>query len=345
MAAVVVGNHGSRRAKAKKIGGMFRKGLGKVANAAGAAAAAANTRNGGGGGESTATTAIKGESGDAKSPSGTPGDRGSGGFGAAARAALAGIRVSLKGKESPETLAGLMLFQELQCHDRAIWTAKFNHSGRFLATAGEDATVLLHRVGDVEGDVGEGAGTAEDRSGSTADDGGTPAAATAPGAASADPGLGGADRQYEKDFGRMSLSSERPESPRTCSPGQTTGDASSAAGGSGGDAGNGAASARSPGAEKAGGSATSDDGEGESASGSGRSSGRRKAATVVIDTTPWQIFKGHTADVVDLSWSKNDFLLSASIDMTVRAFCRGWVIFVHCFVCVSLVGGAAGGRY
>lgn len=308
----VVGNPSSRREKVKKIGGIFRKGFGKVASAAGAAAAAANTRSGGGG--DSVATAAKDESGGAKSPSGTPGDRGSGGIGAAARAALAGIRVSLKGKETPETLAGMMLFQELQCHEAPIWVASFNQSGRFLATAGQDAIVLLHKVGDVAGDVGVDA---------SAGAGATPAAAAASGASS-EPGPG-ADLHHENGSERKS-SSGRPGSPGICSSGKAAGDASSATD-SVGDASNESASARSPGAEAGEserpthGSVASDD-EGVGASGSGRDSGRKNAAAVVIDTTPWQIFKGHTADVLALSWSRNDFLLSASLDKTVRAFSR-----------------------
>lgn len=333
--AAVVGNPSSRREKVKKIGGIFRKGLGKVASAAGAAAAAANTR----GGDSVAT-AVKSEIGGAKSSSGIPGDRGSGGIGAAARAALAGIRVSLKGKETSETLAGMMLFQELHCHEAPIWVASFNQSGRFLATAGQDAIVLLHKVGDVSGDVGVGA---------SAGNGATPAAAAASAASGASSEFTPrADRHHEKNDSEQTSSSGRPGSPGLCSPRQTTGDAFSSTD-SIGDAGNDSVNARSPGAEAGESegathkSVASDD-EGVSASGSGRDSGRKNAATVVIDTTPWQIFKGHTADVLALSWSRNDFLLSASLDKTVRAFCRAGLFCLCC--CRSLLRrGGKGWRW
>ena len=33
---------------------------------------------------------------------------------------------------------------------------------------------------------------------------------------------------------------------------------------------------------------------------------------------PLYEYRGYTADVLDLSWSKNDFLLSSSMDKTVR---------------------------
>ena len=39
----------------------------------------------------------------------------------------------------------------------------------------------------------------------------------------------------------------------------------------------------------------------------------------LVDTSaPLQSFTDHTGDVIDLSWSASDFLLSASVDKTVR---------------------------
>lgn len=38
----------------------------------------------------------------------------------------------------------------------------------------------------------------------------------------------------------------------------------------------------------------------------------------VFHDTPVRFYTGHTADVLDLSWSKNNFLVSASMDKTVR---------------------------
>eukprot|EP00163_Fabomonas_tropica_P027326 TRINITY_DN5224_c0_g2_i1.p1 TRINITY_DN5224_c0_g2~~TRINITY_DN5224_c0_g2_i1.p1 ORF type:complete len:668 (+),score=87.09 TRINITY_DN5224_c0_g2_i1:476-2479(+) len=38
----------------------------------------------------------------------------------------------------------------------------------------------------------------------------------------------------------------------------------------------------------------------------------------LIDPTPVHVFKGHRADVLDIQWSKNFFILSASMDKTVR---------------------------
>lgn len=38
----------------------------------------------------------------------------------------------------------------------------------------------------------------------------------------------------------------------------------------------------------------------------------------ILRPTPYRLYSGHKADVIDLSWSKANFLLSASIDKTVR---------------------------
>jgi WD40 repeat protein len=42
------------------------------------------------------------------------------------------------------------------------------------------------------------------------------------------------------------------------------------------------------------------------------------AKDAAVDGTPYVTFVGHAMDVVDLSWSKNEFLLTASVDKTVR---------------------------
>lgn len=65
----------------------------------------------------------------------------------------------------------------------------------------------------------------------------------------------------------------------------------------------------------------------------------RKDSTI-FSSTPYQIFEGHDGDVVDISWSKNDFLLSSSIDQTVRLWhhsrtdCLG--IFTHPDIVTSI---------
>lgn len=229
----------------------------------------------------------------------------------AAREALAGIRVSLKGKEASETLAGLMLFQELRCHEGPIWTAAFNQSGQFLATAGQDARILLHRVGDVRGDLEEESGGGGDDGGVSGGEGANGGGAAAvpsgsgssPGAASAGeaPQSGGADK------GKGSSSSATAED-RAAADGGGRRPVSGKGGGAGEDESAGAGSGRG-----------------------GQDSGRRAAATVMIDQNPWQIWEAHKGDVVALSWSRNDFLLSASLDKSVRLWHTTQRNCLHCF--------------
>lgn len=326
------GKPSTRKEKAKQLGSMMRKKFGKAANAAGAAATAASAasaviassspRTSTGNATATATCAVGAEGdGDASKPvaPGAAGDRGSGGMGAAARVvsdALAGIRVSLKGKESSETLAGLMLFQELRCHDGPIWAAAFNHSGKFLATAGQDARILLHRVGDVREDIGDGssgsgARGADEASGGSVSPPASSAYSDTPAAAAATVTAVGNRRSKEGETRRAF--------PPEGSPAARATEGGRGGGGGGGDANEGDSRGLEEAAEGSGGTGgggtASDD---ETGGGSRPSSEKRAAATVLIDTTPWQILEAHRGDVVALSWSRNDFLLSASLDKTVR---------------------------
>ena len=316
--SAAVGSTTSRREKAKSLGSMMRRKLGKVKTAAGAAAAAAAASpvspspassgpGNSGGGSGGDTMAPEGEGraasgGGAGGAGAGAGERSSiGGMGAAAKAArdaLAGIRVSFKGKEASETLAGLMLFQELRCHDGPIWTAAFNQSGQFLATAGQDARILLHRVGDVRGEEGEnegGGGDEDSHSGGKAAANGT---GIGPG-----PSAGG-------------------EAPPGDNPDEGKGSASVAED-----------RAEGRGRRAASGSAASEDGSAGAGAGAGggRASGRRGLATVMIDPIPTQIWEAHRGDVVALSWSRNDFLLSASLDKSVRLWHTTQKNCLHCF--------------
>ncbi|TVY29856.1 putative WD repeat-containing protein [Lachnellula hyalina] len=51
---------------------------------------------------------------------------------------------------------------------------------------------------------------------------------------------------------------------------------------------------------------------------SSSASGVERLSTPVFRSKPIQEFGGHTGDILDLSWSKNNFLLSSSMDKTVR---------------------------
>lgn len=52
---------------------------------------------------------------------------------------------------------------------------------------------------------------------------------------------------------------------------------------------------------------------------------------MMIDPSPWQIWEAHKGDVVALSWSRNDFLLSASLDKSVRLWHTTQAECLHCF--------------
>lgn len=315
--SAAVGSTASRKEKAKSLGSMMRRKLGKVKTAAGAAAAAAaaaspastsppssgvgNNNSSGGGGD-----AMPPEGEGRAGSGGGAGERSSiGSMGAAAKAArdaLAGIRVSFKGKEASETLAGLMLFQELRCHDGPIWTAAFNQSGQFLATAGQDARILLHRVGDVrdeEGDSGGGGGQEGSHGGGKAAAADGTASSLGPSAGGETPPGGDAD----EGKGSASVAGDAADgSERRAASGGGGGEDGSVGAGAGGRAG-----------------------------GGGRASSRKELATVMIDPTPWQIWEAHKGDVVALSWSRNDFLLSASLDKSVRLWHTTQRNCLHCF--------------
>eukprot|EP00752_Nemacystus_decipiens_P006867 g6168.t1 len=295
--SAAVGATSSRREKAKSLGSMMRRKLGKVKTAASPSPSSSDigTSGGSGGGDKMPPEGeVRPGSVGGGAGGGAAGERSSiGGMGAAAKAAreaLAGIRVSFKGKEASETLAGLMLFQELRCHDGPIWTAAFNQSGQFLATAGQDARILLHRVGDVRDAEGDG----EAGDGDEGSHGGGKAAANGSGGGPGPSAGGEAAPGGDPD--------EDGADPR---------DRRAASGSAAGEDGSAGAGAR--------------------AGGGGRASGRRRLATVMIDPSPWQIWEAHKGDVVALSWSRNDFLLSASLDKSVRLWHTTQRNCLHCF--------------
>ena len=73
----------------------------------------------------------------------------------AARASLSGraVRVSVNRKVYKE-FTELRRVQTLRAHEDAVWTMKFNHSGRFLATAGQDRVVRVWELDLVSSDEG-----------------------------------------------------------------------------------------------------------------------------------------------------------------------------------------------
>ncbi|KAG0945690.1 hypothetical protein G6F57_003890 [Rhizopus arrhizus] len=57
----------------------------------------------------------------------------------------------------------------------------------------------------------------------------------------------------------------------------------------------------------------------------------------VFHDAPVRIYKGHTADILDLSWSKNNFLISGSMDKTVRLWHISQAICLCVFNHVDIV--------
>lgn len=311
-----VGNASSRKERARSLGNKVRKGFEKAKTAAGAAASVAGGVGGSSGGGATAAAACGDaaatDRGDKKATSGGSGG-GSGGIGAAARSALSGIRVSLKGKEASESLAGLMLLQELKSHNGPIWTAAFNHSGKFLATTGQDMKILLHHVGDVTQDpyadyTSGGSGNSNSGEGG----GGGRASEDKPGAADGNQGRSGkssSPKGTDSETNGLRAGASAPRPP--VHPGNGGGrDEKSTTTGAPIGAGRGGREATEGG--------TSDAKEG--ISGDKRESSRRSSGVpLFMGLEPCQVWEAHRADVVALSWSRNDFLLSASLDKTVSS--------------------------
>lgn len=61
----------------------------------------------------------------------------------------------------------------------------------------------------------------------------------------------------------------------------------------------------------------------------------------ILSSDPIQRFKDHTADVIDLSWSRTNFLLSASLDCSVRLYHHSKLGCLHLFKHANLVASVA----
>uniref|UniRef100_A0A1I7WPM3 WD repeat-containing protein 44 n=1 Tax=Heterorhabditis bacteriophora TaxID=37862 RepID=A0A1I7WPM3_HETBA len=57
----------------------------------------------------------------------------------------------------------------------------------------------------------------------------------------------------------------------------------------------------------------------------------------LVSTKPFAVFKGHTADILDLSWSKNYFILSSGMDRTVKLWHLSRSECLCCFQHVDFV--------
>lgn len=341
--AAAVGTSSTRKEKARSLGIKVRKGLGKVATASRAAAAAAASGSSGGGGGGDGGSG--GDKVDSKATAGGGGNggveqrsAGGGGIGAAARnarMALSGIRVSFKGKETPENLADLMLLQELKAHEGPIWAAAFNHSGKILATAGADMSIVLHHVGDVfamnAADTGDSTtpSNKSDTNGKPCDSTTASPRPTTGVAAAEDvtPGVDNAMRDPQAKppaTGKPATTGRKPGSRSGSDPAVSAVGATSCGEERGENSvGGGVDSTSTSGSVPPGGA-------GAKAGGSRREGARRPSVPLCVGLVPCQVFRAHKGDVVALSWSRNDFLLSASLDKTVRHF----VVGVSCFVVV-----------
>ncbi|CAM9231802.1 unnamed protein product [Choristocarpus tenellus] len=259
---------GSARGKAKAlaIGRLVRDGIGKVASAV--------VVSGNGGCDRLSRKAVS--------------DTSSG-----------GVQISFKGKDTSE-LEGLMLFQELCHHTGPVWTAAFSHTGRFLATAGQDTKVRVYCVSGSDG-KGTNKGLAAKETG-----------ICEPGVLLPHPKP---NSESESSIEVMSI----PSSPTL--PGGTRGSSSM--------------SSDVPGVGGVGGASSPL----SSSLPSPLSPLQRPAVKVpgLLEKDTFRIFEGHTGDVVELTWSRNDFLLSASLDKTVRLWHVSQGACLHCFLHSDIV--------
>ncbi|KHJ85720.1 WD domain, G-beta repeat protein, partial [Oesophagostomum dentatum] len=66
-------------------------------------------------------------------------------------------------------------------------------------------------------------------------------------------------------------------------------------------------------------------------------SGEEQESTNLFASKPYAVFKGHTADILDLSWSKNYFILSSGMDRTVKLWHLSRTECLCCFQHVDFV--------
>ena len=200
---------------------------------------------------------------------------------------------------------GLSLVQSLPAHSGAVWAAAFSPDGGFLATAGQDALVRVWSVnrgraseegaggGTAVAEEGQGGGAAAAAAaatGAAASDAEAAAAAAAAATASAD----AEGRDDEAASASASASREKTASSEA------------------------EASAPASGVLSDGGGSTA----------SRRQQRRREkelpdpasssAPPLLLDPAPHRSYRGHRADVLDVAWSGSGFLLSASMDKSVR---------------------------
>eukprot|EP00941_MAST-03F_sp_MAST-3F-sp1_P002242 g2242.t1 len=195
-------------------------------------------------------------------------------------------------------LPRLRKVQTIKAHRGAVWCMSFNHSSHFLATGGEDGYVLVWQIEPYRPRVTTMEASNSSRS--------TAAVATVDGSED-EPCEERHRDEYEKGEVRSHFSSrigkeKNNKSNKESSGGHHRRTNSSSSTGSRGSRGS---TKRS----------NFDDFDEEQER---EEQLHREKIDAVINGKPYRIFCGHSKHVIDLAWSKGNFLLSASMDKTVR---------------------------
>lgn len=209
------------------------------------------------------------------------------------------VRVNTRQRDVKE-LTRLVRCQHVHTQSGPVWTMKFSHDGRFLASAGQEGVILVWRIlGDEDSDLLER------------------------GMAARGPLPPGGPRT-----GRSCSTTSTSGSSMTSGAGSVVvSDEEGAAGLLRSDSARSRESARSH-DESLGATTVSDSSVDGAAVSAASPEGPGDATTHALDTCPgvplfdarepYRRYKGHSNHVVDLAWSKTNFLLSASMDNYVR---------------------------
>ncbi|XP_077217172.1 uncharacterized protein LOC143851587 [Tasmannia lanceolata] len=166
------------------------------------------------------------------------------------------LKVRQHGKSCKE-LTGLYMCQEIQAHQGSIWSIKFSHDARYLASAGEDRVIHVWKVNDCGTPLLSGSG----RRPEDGNNSGLLYHPIANGSPDRRPPLGESCHLERKRRGKVSSSSRKSSIPDYVVMPETI---------------------------------------------------------FSLSEKPVCSFQGHLDDVLDLSWSKSQHLLSSSMDKTVR---------------------------
>ena len=211
------------------------------------------------------------------------------------------VKVNVSKKPFKE-LTDLRHVQTVSAHQGVVWTMRFSKSGRYLATAGQDGVVAVwevisHREKEKSGFTGGGGGAHGGGGGGAANGGEGESGGGGGGITSSETSTTASPRgsfksgtEYDGSFRGGQAPFSAPSSP-----------------GPGSVGGGGAASVASGGGGGGGGGGDDEEGEGSTVFG-----------VPVLRARPVRVYRGHKQDILDVAWSKTNFLLSASMDKTVR---------------------------